>query len=170
MVPAASEPSPLTRILDCRTTPSPRRQRVDHLRYAATPMSFGAPVVLRPTNAIGSLKRNSLPSRHIACVTTASLRATATQARFVTAFFGNLQPPGPAARTPATVPRARGDIGPKGNSAPVKRRSELVAMERAGLSRNTVSPGRQAGFQLEPVWSGARPLGGTGIGAGQAYP
>jgi hypothetical protein len=37
--------------------------------------------VLPLAGAFGSLNRNSLPSRHIACMITASLRATATQAR-----------------------------------------------------------------------------------------
>ena len=40
---------------------------------------------------------------------------------------------GATARIPATVPRARSDIGPRDNSAPLKRRSELLAMERAGF-------------------------------------
>ena len=51
------------------------------VRYAATPMSFGAVNLVRSACAFGSLNWNSVPSRHIACMITVSLRATATQAR-----------------------------------------------------------------------------------------
>ena len=61
--------------------PSPRIRRAMSCCYAVTPMSFGMLVALRPACAFGSLNLNSLPSRHIASMITASLRATATQPR-----------------------------------------------------------------------------------------
>ena len=51
------------------------------VRHAATPISFGVAAVLLLVCACGCLNRNSLPSHHIACMITASLRATATEAR-----------------------------------------------------------------------------------------
>jgi hypothetical protein len=70
--------------LDCRARLYAAWRAAPFVRYdcyAATPISFGVAVVLPLACAFGSLNRNSLPSRHIACMITASLRATATQAR-----------------------------------------------------------------------------------------
>jgi hypothetical protein len=48
---------------------------------AATAMRLGNTLTIPSTTFAPALKRNSDPSRHIACMMTASLRATATQAR-----------------------------------------------------------------------------------------
>jgi hypothetical protein len=68
--------------------PSSRLRRVDRLHHAATPMSCAAGVAV----GFGSFMRNSEPSRHIACMITVSLRATATQARLWPRFLAIFSP------------------------------------------------------------------------------
>lgn len=56
-------------------------RRLDLDAYAGPASSFGARLVRCFSGAAGALNWNVEPSRHIACMITESLRATATQAR-----------------------------------------------------------------------------------------